>query len=95
MRKKTNPWKLSVVAAGLGALVAAGCAQEIRVPITGQTSDGIPAAGKAVGRFDGKGEFWVKFPAGARCDGTYDALSMRRLSSSRCGATTGAPARRS
>ena len=59
----------------LGAALA-GCAQELRVPVTGQTSSGVPAAGEAIARTSGEGEFWVKIPGSTRCKGTYDSLSM-------------------
>lgn len=62
------------VAIGIVVLSIAGCASEFRVPVTGQSSTGEAAAGEAIARLSGKGEFWVKFPAGMRCEGDYDSL---------------------
>jgi len=63
------------VAMGVMAILLAGCASKIQVPVTGQLDDGTPAAGMATAMMSGEGNFWIKIPGGPRCDGTYDAFS--------------------
>lgn len=60
----------------LAFVALSGCGtMELSVPITGQTSDGLAAAGAATARADGKGSFWVQVPGGAKCGGKYDSLT--------------------
>lgn len=56
---------------GVIAIAVGACASEVKVPITGDIQ-GRPAAGQAVARSGGSGEFWVQEPGGPRCSGTYD-----------------------
>jgi hypothetical protein len=66
-----------VLSIALSSLVA-GCASTsseprdlFSIPVTGQFSDGRPAAGQATARSDGMGVFWVQVPGGPKCSGTY------------------------
>lgn len=52
----------------------AGCATEIKVPVSGQLDDGSPISGQAVANLSGAGTFFVAQPGGLRCDGSYDSL---------------------
>lgn len=59
---------------GALALLAAGCASEIKEPVTGQMAKGIPMTGQAIARLSGNGEFWVETTAGFKCGGNYNSL---------------------
>lgn len=59
-----------ILVLAVAATVLAGCA-DLKVPVTGQMAGG-PAAGQAIARWSGKGDFWVQAPAGLKCSGEYD-----------------------
>lgn len=62
----------SFLGLGLAACVSTTAPQPMfSVPITGQLSNGAAAAGQATAYNNGRGEFWVHFPGGARCSGEY------------------------
>jgi hypothetical protein len=62
---------LTLVAAFSAQPVQAQPAPLFSLPITGQLSNGVPAAGQATAYNNGVGEFWVQFPGSMRCTGTY------------------------
>ena len=76
-----DPWqggwnvriRYSVAATTIAAAMLAGCATEFSVPLTGQMSNGVAAAGQATARSGGNGSFWVQIPGGSRCSGSYDS----------------------
>jgi len=61
------------------AIFLSGCVNStpprvvLSIPVTGQFDDGTALLGQATAMSDGNGIFWVKEPAGIRCDGNYDA----------------------
>ena len=63
-------WKTTALICAM-TLGLFACASELKVPITGDLQ-GRPAAGQAVARSDGHGEFWVQEPGGPRCSGSYN-----------------------
>jgi hypothetical protein len=71
-------WMMRATALALISPVVAGCVSSqgprdlFSIPVTGQLSNGLAASGQATARSDGRGTFWVQFPAGPRCSGDYN-----------------------
>jgi hypothetical protein len=55
----------------------AGCAAEIRVPVTGKVGSDT-AFGYAIGRLQGDSTFTIDTTKGLRCGGVYNALDQGR-----------------
>lgn len=70
-RPITKTLFLTVAILALPHAVRAQPAPLFSLPITGQLSNGVPAAGQATAYNNGVGEFWVQFPGSMRCAGTY------------------------
>ncbi|GJD62132.1 hypothetical protein [Methylobacterium frigidaeris] len=62
---------LSLLPALLTGAANAQPAPIFAIPVTGQLTNGIAAAGQATGYRHGLGEFWVAFPGSIRCTGTW------------------------
>jgi len=64
---------ISLLCLGLAGCVTVSTEPQpiLRIPVTGQLSNGVAAAGQATAFNNGRGEFWVKIPGGARCAGDY------------------------
>ena len=66
-----NKLALALVSVLLPGVAVAQPAPLFAISITGQLTNGSPAAGQATGYNNGVGEFWVAFPGSIRCSGTW------------------------